>query len=30
MYLSQSPSDTDRKNGTLCNLCRNELAKLSR
>ncbi len=30
MYLAQSPLDCDRKQLTLCNLCRNELAKINR
>jgi archaemetzincin len=30
MFLSQSPQDTDKKQPALCNLCRNELAKLLR
>src|SRR5260370_7450615 len=30
MYLSATLADIDRKNLNLCNVCRNELAKLSR
>jgi archaemetzincin len=30
MFFSQSPQETDRKQMTLCNNCRNELYKLSR
>lgn len=30
MYLAQSPQEQDRKGIGLCNLCRNELAKLQR
>jgi archaemetzincin len=30
MFLAQAPQDCDRKGLSLCNLCRNELAKLSR
>lgn len=30
MFFSQTPQDCDRKQPTLCNLCRNELAKLNR
>lgn len=30
MFFAQSPGDTDRKQLGLCNLCRNELAKLQR
>lgn len=30
MFLATQTSDVDRKNVTLCNVCRNELSKLSR
>ena len=30
MFFAQTPQDCDRKQLTLCNLCRNELAKLNR
>jgi archaemetzincin len=30
MFLAQSPTDVDRKSLSLCNLCRNELAKLNK
>ncbi|MGQ0507501.1 MAG: non-proteolytic archaemetzincin-like protein [Myxococcaceae bacterium] len=30
MFLAQTPSDVDRKSVSLCNICRNELAKLNR
>ena len=30
MFLATAPQDLDRKNLALCNVCRNELAKLSR
>jgi archaemetzincin len=30
MFLATNPSDCDRKNVSLCNVCRNELAKLNR
>ncbi len=30
MFLANTPSDCDRKGVALCNLCRNELAKLNR
>ena len=30
MFLATAPGDLDRKNIALCNVCRNELAKLSR
>jgi archaemetzincin len=30
MFFAQTPGDNDRKQPALCNLCRNELAKLNR
>lgn len=30
MFLAQAPQDVDRKGLSLCNICRNELAKLNR
>jgi archaemetzincin len=30
MFFAQTPQDCDRKQLSLCNLCRNELAKLNR
>ncbi|MFL5318955.1 MAG: non-proteolytic archaemetzincin-like protein [Myxococcaceae bacterium] len=30
MFLATQPSDVDRKNLSLCNVCRNELSKLNR
>ncbi len=30
MFLAQTVQDTDKKGAALCNVCRNELAKLSR
>jgi archaemetzincin len=30
MFLASAPGDVDRKNPSLCNVCRNELAKLNR
>ncbi len=30
LFVPQSPAEVDRKNLTLCNLCRNEYAKLKR
>jgi archaemetzincin len=30
MFMATNPSDCDRKNVSLCNVCRNELAKLNR
>jgi len=30
MFLAATPQDVDRKNASLCNLCRNELAKLTK
>lgn len=30
MFLATSPQDVDRKGPSLCNLCRNELAKINR
>ena len=30
LYVAQSPAEVDRKNLALCNLCRNEYAKLKR
>lgn len=30
MFLAQAPQDVDRKSLALCNLCRNELAKINR
>jgi archaemetzincin len=30
MFAAQTPQDTDKKQATLCNLCRNELQKLLR
>jgi archaemetzincin len=30
MFLAPTPADVDRKNASLCNICRNELAKLTK
>jgi hypothetical protein len=30
MFLATTPLDVDRKGVALCNVCRNELAKLNR
>jgi hypothetical protein len=30
MFFAATPADVDRKNCALCNICRNEFAKLNR